>query len=204
MSSDTVILICTIIGTGIAVIGSVISVVMYYVHKEKENAINLKRLEDVEAKAYKLPCNNHHSDIIAIKSILIQKYPISANVFSMKASPRRLNNFGEKLFEDIKGREFLENNKEVLFKEILKNNPLTALDVEQYSYSSLLLYTTTPMFNKLKDYVYNAPAILLDKGEKYEIVLNDICFVLSIPLRDMFLKAYPNITDFEKEEKAEL
>lgn len=195
MENDIIILICTIIGTGIAIVSSMVGLFRYYIKKENEHAINIKRLNDIEKRSNELPCEHHHSDIIAIKSVLVQKYPNSANVFSMKASPRKLNEVGERLFNEIKGREFLEKNKDELFSSIKKNNPLTALDVEQYAYTSLLFYTNLPMFNELKDFVYNAPSMTIKKGEKYDIALNDICFILSLPLRDMYLKENTNIAD---------
>mgnify|MGYP007122058034 CR=1 FL=1 len=46
----------------------------------------------------------------------------------------------------------------------------------------------TDSFNTLKDYVYNAPAIDMPDGEKYELGLGDVCYILSIPLRDMYLE----------------
>jgi hypothetical protein len=62
------------------------------------------------------------------------------------------------------------------------------LDVEQAANAACLSLIPTPEFNKLKDFVYNAPSIEVADGEKYDIALNDICFVLSLPLRDMYLK----------------
>lgn len=159
-----------------------------------ENKAILKRMEDSDAKMNDLPCMNHHSDITAIKSILIQKYPNAANVFSMKASPRKLNSTGEKVYDDINGELFLLENKNKFFEYIDKNSPLKPLDVEQYAYASLLYYTGTDIFNNIKDYVYNAKSIIKEDGERYDIALNDVCYVLSIPLRDMYLMGHPDIS----------
>lgn len=88
---------------------------------------------------------------------------------------------------------FLAKNKERLFEYITGNKPLKALDVEQLSYAALMYYTGTEMFNEIKDYVYNAPSMTIEDGERYDIALNDICFVLSIPLRDMYILENPSI-----------
>lgn len=187
-------IICTVIATTITVSSTVLAGIWYMLKKAGRDAVNDKRLNDVETKANDLPCINHHSDITAIKSILIQKYPNAANVFSMKASPRKLNSIGEKVYDDINGKLFLLENKNKLFEYIDKNSPLKPLDVEQYAYASLLYYTGTDIFNNIKDYVYNAKSIIKEDGERYDIALNDVCYVLSIPLRDMYLIEHPDIS----------
>lgn len=68
-------------------------------------------------------------DISAIKAVLIQKFPNAAAVFSMKKSPRKLNELGE---------------------------------------------------DKL-----------------YDITLGDVSFVLSLPLRDLYLEAHPELLSTE-------
>lgn len=60
-------------------------------------------------------CNAHHDDITKIKTVMVEKYPKSSSVFSMKPSPRKLNPTGEKLFAAINGEQFLKDNKESLF-----------------------------------------------------------------------------------------
>lgn len=46
-------------------------------------------------------------------------------------------------------------------------------------------------------YVYNAPSITVKgvNGEEvsHDLTLQDVCFALSIPLRDMYLKEHPEI-----------
>lgn len=131
-------------------------------------------------------------DIAAIKAVLVQKFPNAANVFSMKKSPRRLNETGEKLFADIHGEEFLQKNKDFFFSKIDAMKPKTALDVENAANFACSGYTDEDMFNDIKDYVYNAPSITIKdedgKERLYDITLGDVCYVLSLPLRDMYLK----------------
>lgn len=164
-------------------------------------------------KMEQLPCNDHDGrmgelektmadikeDLTVIKSVIIQKYPTSANVFSMKKSPRRLNEMGEWLFEQVKGREFLEKNKGFLFAKMDDGHPSTALDVENAAHIACSSSTNEPMFSEIKNFVYNAPSIDIpdeDIGSrKYDITLGDVCFVLSIPLRDMYLSEHSEIKE---------
>ena len=164
-------------------------------------------------KIERLPCDAHvgrmgelektmadiREDLSIIKSVIIQKYPTSANVFSIKKSPRRLNEMGEWLFEQVKGRDFLEANKDFLFNRIDEEHPLTALDVENAAHIACSGSTGGPMFSDIKSFVYNSPSIEIPypDGEtrKYDITLGDVCFVLSIPLRDMYLSEHPEIKE---------
>lgn len=136
-------------------------------------------------------------DIIAIKSVLIQKYPNAAAIFSMKKSPRRLNEYGEWLFDQIHGKEFLQKNKGFLFEKIDSMKPKTALDVEMAANMACSGYTDNDIFNELKDFVYNAPSITIknEQGEDkpYDITLGDVSFVLSLPLRDLYLEVHSEL-----------
>lgn len=143
----------------------------------------------------RLPCNVHRDDITKIKTVLVEKYPKSSSVFSMKSSPRKLNPTGEKLFAAINGEQFLKENKERLFGYISDNSPLVALDVEQLSNAACLSLVSTPAFNSLKNYVYNEPTWTLPDGKPYDITINDICFVLGLRLRDKYLSEHPEISE---------
>ena len=109
-------------------------------------------------------------------------------IFSMKQGPRVLNDWGEKLYAKIHGDEFIEKNKQALFDYIKETKPLVALDVEQAAGAACLSLTKTSAFNDIKDFVYNEPAWTLPDGSKYEISLNDVCFVLGLVLRDRYLQ----------------
>lgn len=52
------------------------------------------------------------------------------------------------------------------------------------------------MFNDMKKWVYNSPSrkLMIDGKERdYTVTMNDVCFVLSLPLRDMYLELYPEL-----------
>jgi hypothetical protein len=162
-----------------------------------------KRLEEnigySNNKFEKLPCTEHSNntnaikeDIAIIRTFLIEKYSKSSPVFFKKNSPTSLNEMGEKLFNDINGDSFIKENKMFFINEIDKKEPKTPLDVEDYAKQVLLANLKNDIFNEIKNYVYNAPCIEVknESGEieKYTITMQDICYILSIPLRDTYLE----------------
>lgn len=66
-------------------------------------------------------------------------------------------------------------------------NPLVALDVEQAANNACLSLIKTPALNDIKDFVYNEPTWVLPDGTKYDITVNDVCFVIGLKLRDYYL-----------------
>lgn len=178
-------IICTVIGAVATILGGV-WFILSKVFKMGQTSVRIDNIEKsvtkLENMTEHLPCNAHHDDITKIKTVLVEKYPKSSSVFSMKSSPRKLNPTGEKLFAAINGEQFLKDNKERLFGYISDNSPLVALDVEQLSNAACLSLVSTPAFNSMKNYVYNEPAWTLPDGKQYDITINDICFVLGLRL----------------------
>lgn len=191
-------IICTVIGAVATILGGV----WFILSKVFKMGLTSVRIDNIEKSVTKLenmtehlPCNAHHDDITKIKTVLVEKYPKSSSVFSMKSSPRKLNPTGEKLFAAINGEQFLKDNKERLFGYISDNSPLVALDVEQLSNAACLSLVSTPAFNSMKNYVYNEPTWTLPDGKQYDITINDICFVLGLRLRDMYLSEHPKLSE---------
>lgn len=137
------------------------------------------------------------SDLIAIKTVLTQKFPESTMTISQKKSPRTLNDLGLKIFNEVNGSQFLQDNKDFLFKKIDSMKPKTALDVEDAARFACLGYTNEDFFNNIKLFVYNAPSMKIKDSEGkeklYDLTLADVCYTLSLPLRDMYLEAHPEI-----------
>lgn len=187
----TIEIICTVIGAVATILGGV----WFIISKAFKTGQVAQRIDSIEEdisaireSVEKLPCGSHHEDITKIKTIIIEKYPKSYNIFSIKCSPRRLNDLGEKLYEKIKGDEFIDENKSKLFDFIKKSNPLVELDVEQAANSACMSLVNTPSFNKLKNFVYNEPTWNLPDGSRYDITVNDLCFVIGLRLRDKYLE----------------
>lgn len=191
-------IICTVIGA-VATILVGVWFILSKVFKMGQTSVRIDNIEKsvtkLENMTEHLPCNAHHDDITKIKTVLVEKYPKSSSVFSMKSSPRKLNPTGEKLFAAINGEQFLKDNKERLFGYISDNSPLVALDVEQLSNAACLSLVSTPAFNSMKNYVYNEPTWTLPDGKQYDITINDICFVLGLRLRDMYLSEHPKLSE---------
>ncbi len=191
-------IICTVIGAVATILGGV-WFILSKVFKMGQTSVRIDNIEKsvtkLENMTEHLPSNAHHDDITKIKTVLVEKYPKSSSVFSMKSSPRKLNPTGEKLFAAINGEQFLKDNKERLFGYISDNSPLVALDVEQLSNAACLSLVSTPAFNSMKNYVYNEPTWTLPDGKQYDITINDICFVLGLRLRDMYLSEHPKLSE---------
>lgn len=189
------------VGVIVAIIATVLGGVWFILSKVFRMGQTLERIYNIEKATVELrdkvcsfPCSTHHDDITKIKTVLVEKYPKSSSVFSMKSSPRKLNETGEKLFAAIRGECFLKEHKEFLFDYISSHSPLVALDVEQLSNAACISMVSTPAFNSLKNYVYNEPTWILPNGNHYDITVNDICFVLGLRLRDMYLAEHPEIS----------
>ena len=76
-------------------------------------------------------------------------------------------------------------------------HPKTPLEVDNNAYYVCGAYTNEDIFNGLKNFLYNAPAYRIkdENGVErdYDLSLSDVCFVLSLPLRDMYLEAHPEL-----------
>ena len=123
---------------------------------------------------------------------------LSTGLFSEKHSPRRLNEQGQQLFDDVDGTRFLDENQDFLFSKLDEKQPKTALDVENMALMVLNLNAENDIFNVLKNWVYNAPSREVTNIEgatvMYDVTLKDVFFVLSLDLRDRYLRAHPEIS----------
>lgn len=150
-----------------------------------------------------LPCSKREAVLEDIKDTLttIRTYiatsdPKRSAIFSKKASPRKLNDIGMQLMESCKGSQFLQDNKTLLFQWLDMKKPTTALDVEICALEVLIENVDNDIFRPLKSWVYNSPALNVEQdGEAVEIAvtMRDVCFVISLPLRDMYLEEHPHI-----------
>ncbi len=162
-----------------------------------------QRFKKTEDKVAGLPCaarskqyDEIKEDLLQIKMFLMAKNPKTATMFSVKKSPRRLNEEGEKLLADIKGNDFLDANRAMLINAIQAKNPMTALDVEISAHNVLIESLNSDIFNGIKNWVYNSPTRKITINGQvvdYTITLGDVCFVLSLPLRDLYLDCHPEI-----------
>lgn len=177
----------------------------------------IKGLEDTRAKKVDLPCDTHTKSIDShnskldtineklaniqetltiIRTHLIEKDSKAAKVFSAKASPRKLNEEGQRIFNEYNGTLFLQKNKEMLLNAIQVKNPTTALDVEKGALEVLYENVNKSIFNEIKVKVYNSPTLTITidgKDEPYTLTMNDICFIFSLALRDLYLESHHEV-----------
>jgi hypothetical protein len=163
----------------------------------------LGKMDEISKAVDTLPCSKHDESfakimeaIAEIRTFLMVKNPKTAAMFALKHSPLSLNEEGKKLFDDVSGSEFLSTNKEVLIACIDGKTPKTALDVEESALEVLYEHLDDDMFNGMKKWVYNSPSrkMVIDGTERdYTVTMNDVCFVLSLPLRDMYLELHPEL-----------
>lgn len=177
----------------IAVVITIMLCKWYYgrfVQIETKTEKNEKQLED-------LPCAQHEKQIYSIRDYLYAKYPKAFEPYMMqKKSPSQLNEEGERIFEELGGASFLEANGPRLMDEMEQKKPQTPFDVELFARSVLFDSLSDPAFNDIKRWVYEAPMRkqTIDGVEKtYVVSIDDVVFVLSIPLRDLYLKYHPEL-----------
>ena len=136
-------------------------------------------------------------DVISIKSFLSTKYKEDIDLVSLKNSPTKLSDFGNQILEEINGIEFINDNKECLISRLDEEKPRTALDVENSAFIVFVNFCNNEKFDGIKNFIYNSPEYNVkdNKGcdRKYNLSLIDVCFILSIPLRDMYLESHPEI-----------
>lgn len=205
---------------GVIVVGTVVSGIVW-ITVWAVRLIN--KYKETEAKVEALPCTHHASkmdrhdeqlaDTRAMMSrmegqleLLVQNSIEKNNqkirkksglAFSAKNSPRQLNQNGEELLRDSGGRELLERNMDFFINKIEKLQPKTALDVENMALAVLQTHTNEDMFIPIKNWIYNAPAMELKNPDgstrSQEVDIDDVIFVISLPLRDRYLELHPEI-----------
>lgn len=132
-----------------------------------------------------------------IMAMMVQNTGIFAkeDMVSQKNSPRSLNDTGRSIFTQVGGQGFLESNKEMLFAGIDRFSPQTPLDVERYAAIVLKINENSPIFNGIKDWVYNSPSFERKTPDGNTVTdswtLDDVIFILSLPLRDLYLQSHP-------------
>ena len=200
-----------IIGACAGIVATVLGGVWFIVNKAFGAGRFSHRIDEEDKRTANAACDLHGRDIdamksdmrtmkgdlVAIKSLLTMKHKDAASLFSVKNSPRKLNDIGKRVMDDMRGAEFLDAHKDFFFSLIDAYKPQTALDVENAAHAVCVASTNNDMFNGLKNFVYNAPSYIVKDAngqeKPYDLSLPDVCFILSLPLRDMYLKEHSEI-----------
>lgn len=178
--------------------------------------------KNISEKLDSLPCNHHSIKIdrhdeqfadyratvsrmegqldLLVKTLIPnQKRRIekAASYFSSKRSPRQINQSGIDLLKDSGADRFLEENIGLFIKKMEAFQPKTAYDVEDLASTVLLAESNEDIFVPLKSWLYNAPSRLMTDengtSKMKDLNLEDVIFVMSLPLRDRYLELHPEI-----------
>ena len=152
--------------------------------------------EDIESRISRLPCDVHSDRLSDTEKDVAFFRGKTELILSAKQSPRTLNKYGQELFQEIDGESFLAENKQKLFDFIDAESPKTAYDVEADARKAVHSLTDDDSFNRIKVWLYNSPAKKIEvegKETEYCFSLEDACFVISLPLRDMYIESHPTI-----------
>lgn len=105
-------------------------------------------------------------------------------------SPFILNQRGEWLSEESGIREIINTNSASLIGALEKDGPSNGYDVELFAMKEVANYVESNLeiSKKIKDFIYKNPVY-----ETKEIGLNDIYFVGSMILRDLYLQKHTEI-----------
>lgn len=177
------------------IVGSVFTAIWFVFRKVADLQECLKRIGNIENKIDSLDSiiSSQGDRILVIETAMSLKVKGVENLLSQRHSPRVLNTLGEMLFNEMNGGEFLEKNKSALFAQIDSRNPKAGLDVEVASSVALALCVNEDFFIPIKNYVYNRAEIETEGGTKIDMTLQTACYILSMPLRDLYLKEHPEI-----------
>lgn len=173
------------------------------------------KIDTAEGKLQSLPCESHRQSIeehssmkSTLDSINDQVTEISRwimhfddrmiDTLSQKCSPRVMTALGRNLFDISGAKSAIDDNIGFLIGEVEKKSPMTPYDVESSSLDILLGNMAHPLFNEVKNYIYYQPeeVELTDSDgskKKVRISLMSIIKLMSLELRDRYLKTHPEI-----------
>jgi hypothetical protein len=196
MTTFEIIVTCISVLATLGIFSALYAIGMKIGNLESDEKNNKETLE-------RLPCDRHDEtirelcyDLIEIKTFIGKKSKKKEFVWGRKHSPTELNENGEMLFKEIKGGEFLSLNRDFLIAKLSDKRPKTALDVENSAYTVLLENSGNDFFNGIKDWIYNRPAMKItydNEPKDYIVTLDDVCYVFSLPLRNMYLELHPEL-----------
>jgi len=164
---------------------------------EQENRITNGTISALPCREHNDRLNEIHDELLFVKTFLTTKFSDFAYSWSIKNSPAMLNENGLKLYQAVDGDLFLNNNEALFLVMMEARHPKTALDAEIVSNQVLAQCLNLDLFNALKNWVYNSPvmSIVLDGVfQDYTISIYDVCFVISLPLRDRYLALHPELS----------
>lgn len=136
------------------------------------------KLEDTKNKVDELPCESHrdllrefsekydrlydtvestNGMVVEVNKWIMRFDNDMIDKLARKASPLKMTPLGNALFNASNAKETIDNNKDFLIKEMEKDNPVTAYDVEECALNALFRNIGHEMFNDIKHFIYYSP-----------------------------------------------
>ena len=150
-------------------------------------------LAKIKLKFKQLPRKEYTSDLENVKVWIMKKDKSMIETFSAKHSPRRLTEMGEKVLNESGGKRCIDENLNFFMSELEKNHPRTPYDVEEQSQNVVMRNTRLKIFDDIKRYLYETPEVVKTEDGEEEISIFIIGHVMGIYLRDIYLKAHPDV-----------
>lgn len=183
-----------------------------FYHKQKK----------VNERVESLPCEKHEGRISELSGIgeamtsiedtigemarwIMKKDSSTIDTLAKKKSPRVMTSLGKALFEESPARKTMDDNMDKFISELKEKNPATPYDVEEAAMNTLLFSMKDESFNEIKNYLYYSPETVEledpETGERKEVKvsMSALITLMSIYLRDEYLKRNPSITSGIKE-----
>lgn len=169
------------------------------------------RSKEVEKKVDTLPCEQHKSDILLVKQSNIKLDDISSSIRKIeewilkmdigamddlvrKCSPYQLTEVGKIMLLESAAKSCVDTNLKQLLQLIEETRPMTAYDVERNSLRVLSSLTDNPIFNEIKNFIYNSPSSIdietSEGSKKVAIDMQRILMIMSIYLRDKYFEIH--------------
>lgn len=176
------------------------------------------RSKEVEKKVDALPCEQHKADISLVKQSShklddiassirkIEEWILRMDISAMgdlvrKCSPYQLTEAGRKMLEASEAKHCVDSNLDTLLKKLEDTCPMTAYDVERNALNVLLSLTDDPMFNNIKDFIYNSPShidVSTSEGTiQVEVSMQRLLMIMSVYLRDIFFQRHADLDTSE-------
>lgn len=170
--------------------------------------------KEVKEKVDALPCEQHKADISLVKQSNLKLNDIASSVRKIeewilrmdinamsdlvrKCSPYQLTEAGQKMLEDSEAKHCVDTHLDKLLQALEETHPMTAYDVERNALNVLSSLTDDPMFNDIKDFIYNSPShidIHTSEGViPVEISMQRLLMIMSVYLRDIFFQRHEEL-----------
>ena len=201
------------IGTLVAVAIATYFITRYFSKLEYSHKKLSKKVAELPCKENRQSIQEFHGMKSTLVSINDQVGEITKWIMHMddgmidtlarKCSPRQMTKMGMELFDISGAKSAIDENIDLFIGEIEEKEPKTPFDAENYALDVLIGKITTPIFNGIKNYIYYQPEIIKLKNENGEeedvkISLNTLVRLMSIELRDRYLKKHPEIVTQSK------